>query len=157
MEEHQAQYRYADGRGKFCHGVEHCGCQTALVFREPVASSFRVGRKSWRLADPQKKPRSKQRADPAGDGCGEGGYAPNDCADDADSAHAETVKQKAGRKLEQRVAPIIGAGQIAEHHRGNSERVLQRIAGDREVDAIEIIHQHAKAEEHRYAPSASWY
>src|SRR6267142_3599139 len=52
MQEHNTQYWYADGRGKFCHGVEHRGCQAALVLGEPVAGGFRVGGKGWRLADP---------------------------------------------------------------------------------------------------------
>ncbi len=82
--------------------------------------------------------------------------ANEDRADDSDAADTEAVKQEPGRKLEQRVGPIVGAGQIAEHHGGNSESVLQRIPRDGKVYTVEIVHQHAEAEEQGDAPSVSW-
>jgi len=59
--------------------------------------------------------RGKEAADSCSQGRAERSHAPKNRADAAHALHAEAVQQQSARQLQQRVRPVVGARQIAEH------------------------------------------
>ncbi len=70
---------------------------------------------------PRRKRAAEEAAYGGGDGSGEGGDAPEKDADAADAFDSQLVEQDADGKLAHGVGPVVGAGQIAEGDRGDSE------------------------------------
>ena len=58
---------------------------------------------------------------------------------------AEAIKDQPGRELQGGIGPVIGAGEVAEHHRGHAEGFGEGLLGDGEVHAVEIVYKDAKA------------
>ena len=82
-----------------------------------------------------------------------GGDAPQKCADQADFAYAEAIEQNAGRKLQRGVRPTVGAEQISEGDRCYAKGFVQRLLGYGNIDAVEVVHEHAEAQERSNQPA----
>ena len=156
FEEEDADEGHADGRGELGCGVEDGGGEAALAGGEPEADGLGVRGEGGRFADAEQEACGERACRRWCNGGGEGGDAPDGGADAADAAYAEAIEQDADGKLADGVGPVVGAGEIAEGDVGDAEGGVERGVGDGEVDAVEVVDQHAGAEEPGNAPPALW-
>ena len=148
----QGDERHPDDVREFRGGVEDRRRQRPLLAREPIARRFRVGRKGRRFGDAKDHASGEDPAESAGDGNQQRRAGPKERADPADQGDAETVQHKPGRDLQQRIGPEERAEQQPHLSGGETEFVLQLRPGDRQIDAVEIVDEHADAEQHANAP-----
>jgi hypothetical protein len=152
-QQQQSNDWHANSRGKLGRAIEEARCETPLPWREPVPDSFGVGRKRWSFAHPEQKARGKKAANPRSDCRSKRRQAPEKRADAAHTPHPETIQQEARRQLAQRVGPVVGAQQQAKGKVRNAEFSEEGVVRNREVDAVEIVDQHAHAEQDGDDPS----
>ena len=150
----QAENRHANCGGELRRRIVERGGKAALALREPVAHRFRVRRKRGRLADPQQQARCKKAVDAGRQARRDRRHAPQECRHAPDPPHAPAVQTDAHRNLQHRVAPVVGAGEVAEGDRRDAPLGVQRSEGDRDIDPVEKVDQHADAEQHCDAPAA---
>src|SRR6185437_1558821 len=121
--------------------------------REPVAGGLGALRETQGFGDAQEKPREKEPCIAARKG-GQGRCrAPQERAPTADAGHAETVDHEACGNLQQGVAPEECAEQHPEIGWCQVKRALELRGGDRNADAVEVVDQHAGAEQSGHAPA----
>ena len=139
--------RHANDVGEFRRRVEDRSCRGALAAREPVAGGLGIGREGRRFRDAEQNPRSEDEAEAAGESDNSRSDAPQECANTAHRHYAKPVEHDSDRDLQDGVGPEEGAEKQTQITRGQAELLLQLRRGDRDVHAVEIIDENARAEQ----------
>src|SRR5579871_1147948 len=152
MHEHHTEHRNSDGGRKLRHRIERRRGETAFVFWKPVAGGFGRSRKSWSLANSEQDARAEKTFHSERKCGSERRRSPNDCADNSDAPHAETIEQQTGRKLQRRIRPVVSAGEKSKKHGGHSKCVVQRFFGNRKIYAVKITYKNSETQQSGDAP-----
>ena len=152
-QQQQPQQGHANGVGQLGCAIEQRRRQRTLACREPRAHGLCACRKGGRLADAQQQPRGKEQQDARSKCRGHRRQPPDEDGHQRHLAHAEQVQHHAGRQLARGIRPRIGCRQLPEDRGCDAKRLYQRVVRNGQVHAVEIVDQHAQAQQQADRPA----